>query len=339
MKTIRDVDVKEKRILLRCDLNCPINESGDIIDDFRIRKAIPTIEYLLSKDAKIILMSHLDDPKGEIIEKLRLNNVQEELFKHLDLSILKAPDCVGDNVKKIADEMRPCEVLLLENLRFHKEEEENDNNFAKELASLGDIFVNDAFGASHRAHASIVGVPKFLPSFAGILLGKEVKTLKSILEKPKKPLVGIFGGVKIDTKLPIIQKFLNIADFVLIGGKIANEIKFSNSKLVAAECEGHGFDINKESIEKFKKIIRKAGTIVWNGPLGYFEKQEYEKGTKEIAEAIAESKAFKVLGGGETLFAASKYDLENKVDFLSTGGGAMLEFLAGDKLPGLKPIL
>ena len=339
MKTICDVDVNEKRVLLRYDLNCPINEKGEITDDFRIRKVIPTIEYLLSKNAKVILMSHLDNPKGKVIEKLRLTNIQEKLFEYLDLSILKAPDCIGDNVRKMVEEMCPCEVLLLENLRFHKEEEENDNNFAKELASLGDIFVNDAFGASHRVHASIVGITKYLPSFAGILLGKEIKTLKNVLEKPKRPLVGIFGGVKIDTKLPIIKKFIDIADFVLIGGKIAEEIEFSNPKLIVAECEKHGFDINKESIEKFKEIIKKAGTIVWNGPLGYFEKPEYEKGTKEIAIAITESKAFKLLGGGETLFAVSKYDLEDKVDFLSTGGGAMLEFLANEKLPGLDPIL
>lgn len=338
MKTIRDIDVKNKKVLVRCDFNCPINEKGEILNDFRIKRTVPTIKYLISKNAKIILMSHLDDPGGKIVESLRLVWVQKKLSEHLHSPVIKSPDCIGKEVQEAVENIKNGEILLLENLRFYMEEEENDMGFAKDLSGLGDVYVNDAFGASHRRHASIVGVPKYLPAFAGFLLEKEIKTLKNVLEKPKRPLVGIFGGVKVETKLPTIKKFIEIADYVLVGGKIAKEISFSANNLLVADLTKDGFDINKQSIEKFKEIIKKAGTIVWNGPLGYFEKPEYEKGTKEIAKAIAESTAFKVLGGGETLFAVSKYDLENKVDFLSTGGGAMLEFLAKETLPGLEVI-
>jgi phosphoglycerate kinase len=338
MKTIRDADIKNKRVLMRCDFNCPIDDKGNILDDFRIKRTVLTIEYLIQNNAKIILMSHLDDPKGKVVEKLRLNPIQDKLFEYLDLSILKAPDCVGQKIKKMVNEMQRGEIMLLENLRFHKEEEENNDYFAKDLSSLGNIFANDAFGASHREHASIVGVPKYLPAFAGLLLEKEVETLKNILERPKRPLIGIFGGVKIETKLPTIKKFLEIADYILVGGKIAKEIDFSDPKLFVAELTEDGFDINNKSIKGFKEIIKKANTIVWNGPLGYFEKEEFEKGTKEIAMAVSESPSFKVIGGGESLFVVSKYNLQEKIDFLSTGGGAMLEFLANEKLPGLEVI-
>lgn len=338
MRTIYDINVKGKRVLVRCDFNCPINKKGEIEDDFRIKRTIPTIEYLIKNSAKIILMSHLDDPGGKVVENLRLTPIQEKLFEYLDLSILKAPDCIGENIKKMVSELKSGEVLLLENLRFYKEEEENNDFFAKNLALLGDVFVNDAFGASHRAHASIVGVPKYLPCCAGFLLEEEIKTLTNILENPQRPFVGVFGGVKIETKLPTIKKFLDIADFVLVGGKIAKEIKFSNPKLFLAKPYIEGFDISQKKVEEFRKIINKARTIVWNGPLGYFEKEEYEKGTKRIASAIAKTNAFKVVGGGETLFAVSKYKLEEKINFLSTGGGAMLEFLAGKELPGIKAV-
>jgi len=340
MKIIKTANIKlrGKRVLVRCDFNCPLNKKGEIEDDFRIKRTIPTIEFLLKKDAKIILMSHLDDPGGRVVENLRLTPIQDKLFEYLDLSILKAPDCKGENIKKMVFEMENGEIMLLENLRFHKGEEANDENFAKGLAELGEVYINDAFGASHRNHASIVGVPKFLPSFAGLLLEEEVRTLKKVIENPKRPLVGIFGGVKIETKLPVIKKFLEIADFVLVGGKIAKEVNFKDKKLIVAETAKNGFDINEASIKKFKDIIEKSATIVWNGPLGFFEKKEYENGTKEVAKAISESKAFKVVGGGETLFAVFKYNLADKIDFLSTGGGAMLEFLAKGTLPGIEAL-
>ncbi len=338
MKNLLDFNIKKKNVLLRCDFNCPIDKDGNVGEDFRIKKSIPTIEYLIKNNAKVILMSHLDDPGGRVVDKLRLTPIQDKLFEYLDLSISKAPDCVGKNIEKMVSEIQLGEIFLLENLRFHRGEEENDTKFAQQLARLGEVFVNDAFGVCHRKHASIVGITKYLPSCAGFLLDEEVNTLDRVLKNPKRPLVGIFGGVKIETKLPVIKKFLNVADYVLVGGKIANEINFNHRKLFKATTIESGFDINNKSIEEFKKIIKKAGTIVWNGPLGYFEKKNFEKGTREITLTIGDSAAFKVVGGGETLFAVSKYNIENKIDFLSTGGGAMLKFLAGEKLPGIEAL-
>ena len=338
MRTLKEANVKNKRVLVRCDFNCPLDEKGNILDDYDIERTIPTIEYLVKNQAKVILMSHLDEPGGKVVERLKLTPIQDRLFEYLDLSISKAPDSVGETVKQIIKEMLPGEILLLENLRFHKEEKENNENFSKELASLGDVFVNEAFGVCHRTHASIVGIPKYLPSFAGFLLQKEIKILSNILERPQRPLVAILGGVKASTKIPVIENFLKIADFILVGGKIALELKMSHEKIILPEDYKQELDIGKKTISNFKKIIQKAGTIVWNGPMGYFEKEEFEEGTKEIALAIANSKAFKVAGGGETSLAVSKYNLKEKFNFISVGGGAMLDFLAGKKLPGLEAI-
>ena len=338
MRSLKEANVKNKRVLVRCDFNCPLDEKGNILDDYDIERTIPTIEYLVKNQAKVILMSHLDEPGGKVVERLKLTPIQDRLFEYLDLSISKAPDSVGETVKQIIKEMLPGEILLLENLRFHKEEKENNENFSKELASLGDVFVNEAFGVCHRTHASIVGIPKYLPNFAGFLLQKEVKILSNILERPQRPLVAILGGVKASTKIPVIENFLKIADFILVGGKIALELKMSHEKIILPEDYNQELDIGKKTIANFKKIIQKAGTIVWNGPMGYFEKEEFEEGTKEIALAIANSKAFKVAGGGETSLAVSKYNLKGKFNFISVGGGAMLDFLAGKKLPGLEAI-
>lgn len=341
MKTIREIDLKEKRVLVRCDFNCPLDEKGNILEDWRIEATLPTIEYLIKNKARVILMSHLGRPEGKKIKKFNLNVIQNRLFEYLDLSILKAPDCIGENIEKMTKELSNGEVLLLENLRFHKEEEENDKNFAKKLASLGDIFVQDAFGACHNVHASIVGIPNYLPACAGFLLKKEVENLTKILKNFKRPLVIILGGVKIETKLPVIKNFLTISDFILIGGKLSEEIektKISHPKLYAAKRVKDYEDLIKDDIDKFKEIISKAKTIFWNGPLGYFEKKEFEKGTKEIALTIAKSNAFKVAGGGETILAILKYNLKKKFNFISTGGGAMLNFLAGKKLPGIEAI-
>jgi phosphoglycerate kinase len=337
MKTLREANIKRgTRVLVRCDFNCPIDKNGNVLETYRIEKTLPTIEYFLKKEARIILMSHLDDPKGKVIENLRLTPIADALFSYLDLSILKAPDSVGKNIQGMVKELEKGEILLLENLRFHKEEEENNEDFAKELASLGDVYINDAFGVCHRAHASIVGVPKFLPGFAGFLLESEVKNLSKILENPKRPLIAIFGGAKIETKLPTIKKFLELADFVLIGGKIAKEINFSHPHLYKALDFNQGFDIGEKTIKEFKDLISKGKTIVWNGPMGVFEQKEFEEGTKEIAKAISKTESFKVAGGGETMLAISKYGLNKNFDFLSTGGGAMLDFLAGKKLPGIE---
>ena len=223
MKFIEDFNLKGKRVLVRCDFNVPLDEKGNILDDFRIEKAIPTIEYLIKKGAKVILMSHLGRPEGKFKKELSLSPVQEKLLEYLDISVTKAKDCIGKEIEKWTEKMQAGEVLLLENLRFHKEEELGDLDFARELAKLGDIFINDAFSVSHRKHSSIIGLPKFLPSGIGFLFKKELEALSKILEKPKRPLVGIIGGAK-TTKIKPIKSFLKNVDFLILGGKIANII-------------------------------------------------------------------------------------------------------------------
>ncbi|HPO68505.1 MAG TPA: phosphoglycerate kinase [Candidatus Pacearchaeota archaeon] len=384
IKTIKDFDVKNKRVLVRCDFNVPLTEKGEVEDDFKIRQTIPTIKYLIENNAKIILMSHLDKPHGKVIENLRLDCVKNSLEKLLNISIKKTSDCIGKEVKKAAFNLKPKEILLLENLRFYKEEEENDDNFAKQLSELGEIYINDAFATCHREHASVVGVPKYLPSAAGLLLEKEIKALSKVLENPWRPLVVIIGGVKIENKLKLIKNFLEKADHLLIGGKIANElliikgiclgIPTSTEKiikeienlnltspklhlpidaLVSLNAEGEGYvretalgkvrkeeiilDIGPHTVEIFSRIIEEAKMIVFSGPLGYFENPLFEKGTREIAEKITKNhKAFKIAGGGDTIFALSKFDLLDKFDHVSTGGGAMLNFLSGEKMPGIE---
>ena len=344
MKTLQNFDVKGKRVLVRCDFNVPLGDQGEILDDFRIKETIPTIEYLLKEGAKIILMSHLGRPEGKIVESLRLTPIQDRLMEYLDLSIVKADDCVGPEIEKWTYEMLPGEILLLENLRFHKEEEENDERFAKKLSKLGDIFINDAFGASHRAHASIVGIPKFLISGAGLLLEEEIKILKNLLQNPQKPLVAIIGGKKVEDKVKAIDKISKVAHFILINGLIQREIKEKNiffkfpQKLVEPVDEIDGKDIGPVTISLFKQKIALAKTIFWNGPLGQIEKEEFQNGTKEIAKAIIKSCAFSVIGGGETVEFINQLKLASKFNQVSTGGGAMLEFIAGEKLPGIEAL-
>jgi len=384
MKTLKDLNVKNKRVLVRCDFNVPLNEKGKIEDDFRIKQVIPTIEYLVKKGAKVILMSHLGRPEGKVVESLRLTPVQKKLAEYLDAPVAKAADCIGKKIEKQTIEMKEGEILLLENLRFHKEEEKNYGNFAKEISNLADVYVNDAFGVSHRAQASIVGVSKYLPSVAGLLFEKEVKILSRVLKNPWRPLIAIIGGVKIESKIKVIKQFLEKADHLLIGGKIANAIltvkgiyvgkpwpskeaikeiekfKLTSTKLhlpvdaIASPDETGQFytrelaparvrkdekllDIGPETIKMFSKIIKDAKMIVWSGPLGLFEEPLFEKGTKAIAEEIAKNhRAFKIVGGGETVSALSKFGLREKFDHISTGGGAMLSFLSGEEFPGLK---
>jgi len=340
MKTLKDAEIKEgTRVIVRCDFNCPLSCSGEIIDDFRIKASIPTIKYLVEKKAKVILISHLGRPEGNVIENLRLSGVAKSLSSYLNFPVKKTMDCISDKTRETAESLLPKEVLLLENLRFYKEEKLNDENFAKKLSLFADIYINDAFGVCHRKHASVSKITNFLPSFSGLLLEKEVKTLTEVTKNPKRPLIAIFGGAKIETKKSVINKFLEIADFVLVGGKIAREVDFSNSKLVlATDYIGGGLDIGPETQKKFKELISTAGTIVWNGPMGYFEKKEYEMGTIEIAQAIFKNNGFKIAGGGETLYVISKYNAFEKIDFISTGGGAMLKFLAGENLPGIIPL-
>lgn len=305
MKTLKDFDFKGKRVLVRCDFNVPLS------CDFKIKQTLPTIEYLINAAAEIILISHLAG---------------------------------GASLKPVGE--RLAELLgrrmnLLENLRFNKGEEENDDNFAKELAKLGDIFINDAFAECHRAYASIVGVPKYLPSGAGLLLEKEVKMLNQLTENPEKPLIAIIGGAKVETKIKPIENLLKIADFILVGGLLNKEIKTKNiifnfpDKIIGA---GEGLDISEADLEVFKTKIAKAKTIFWNGPLGKIEEEQFSKGTGELAEAIIKSGAFSVVGGGETVEFIDRLGLLAKFSYVSTGGGAMMAFLSGEELPGLKAL-
>jgi 3-phosphoglycerate kinase len=313
MKTVKDFEVKNKRVFVRCDFNVPIDENGNITDDFRIKQALPTLKYLEENGAKLVLASHFSDGKS------------------LDPVWKRVKDFIGEK-----------NVTFLDNLRLNEGEEENSDDFAKGLASLADIYINDAFGVCHRTHASVVGVPKYLPSGAGFLLEKEINVLDKIMQNPDRPFMAIIGGVKFESKAKVIDSLLQITDFVLVGGKIglSEEVKKINSpKLVLPIDDVDGFDIGSESIKLFIKKIKEAKTIIWAGPMGLFEKEAYSVGTKAVGEAIINNKeAFKVAGGGDTIAAISQFNLQNKFDHLSTGGGAMLEFIAGEKLPGLEAL-
>lgn len=345
MKTINDFDVREKKVLVRCDFNVPIDEQGNILDDFKIKESLPTIEYLIQNEAKVILMSHLGSPDGQVKEDLRLEPIRKKLVQLLGSEVLMSPDCVGKEVEKMVKKMKSGEVVLLENLRFHKEEKENGESFSKGLASLGDIYINDAFGTCHREHASVFGVAKLLPAGAGFLLEREITTLRKMMENPAKPLIAIIGGKKVETKAKLINKISEIADFILVSGLIKKEMEEKSPILSHAEKiikpvderEG-GKDIGPKTIEIFKEKIKTAKTVFWNGPFGKTEEEEFARGTKEIADAIIESKAFSVVGGGETVEFLSKLNLISKFNHVSTGGGAMLSFLAGEELPGLEAL-
>lgn len=344
MRKLKDFDFEQKKVLVRCDFNVPLSPEGEILDDFRIRKTLPTINYLIKEKAKVILMSHLDDPGGKIVENLKLDKIQERLTECLNLKVFKAPDCIGHEVENLIRSLQPGKVLLLENLRFHKGEEENDDNFAKELVKFGDIFINDAFGACHRTHASIVGLPKYLPSGIGFLLEEEIKILSELLKKPKKPLIGIIGGKKVETKSKVIDKISEKADWILTNYLIKKEIEEKKIKLkypkkiISPIDHLNTFDIGPKTINLFKEKISKAKTIFWSGPLGKIEEKNFQEGSSQIAKAIAESGAFSVVGGGETVEFINEIGLTEKFNHVSTGGGAMLEFLAGEELPGLKAL-
>lgn len=345
MKTINDFDVREKKVLVRCDFNVPIDEQGNVLDDFRIKETLPTIKYLIENESKVILMSHFGRPEGTVREEFRLEPIRKKLVQLLGSEVLMAPDCVGKEVGKMVGNMKPGEVLLLENLRFHKEEEENADSFSKDLAKLADIYINDAFSVCHREHASIFGVAKLLPAGAGLLLEKEITILKKMMENPAKPLIAIIGGKKVETKAKFINKISEIADYILVSGLIQKEMEQKGTILSHAEkvvkpvdeMEG-GKDIGPKTIEIFKEKIMQAKTVFWNGPFGKTEEEEFARGTMEIANAIIESKAFSVIGGGETQEFLSKIGLVSKFNHVSTGGGAMLSFLAGEEMPGLEAL-
>ncbi len=322
MKTLKDFNFQNKKVLVRCDFNVPLSDQGEILDDFRIKETIPTIEYLIKQGAEVILMSHLGNPGGKFVKDLSLEPVSKRLAELLG--------------KK---------VELLENLRFNPGEENNDESFAKELAQKGEIYINDAFGVCHRAHASIVGVPKLLPSGAGFLLEKEILCLTRLNINPEKPLVAIVGGAKVETKVVMIDKISEKADFVLISGLIGKGVigqkialRHPEKIVFPVDETGGGKDVGPETIKLFKEKISQAKTIFWNGPLGKIEDEKFAVGTKEIAKAIAQSHAFTVVGGGETVEFITKLSLIKKFGHVSSGGGAMLAFLSGEKLPGLEAL-
>ncbi len=382
MQFLRDVNIQNKRVLVRADFNVDLDENGKIIDDFRIRATLPTLNYLLENKAKIILMSHLGDPAEAVDESLRLLPVRDKLQELLKQPVIMANDCIGGKVKEIAQKLQEKEILLLENLRFHKEEKNNDENFAKELAGLGDVYVNDAFAVSHRKHSSLVAITKFIPSCAGLLMEKEISVLEKVMKQPEHPLAVIIGGAKVATKIKLIKNFLNVADDVLLGGALANTVlhakgiaigksiieeemveevknlEITNTKIhipvdaiVSTDKSGGAqariapvgkteeseliLDIGPETENLFAEVIKNAKTIIWNGPMGLFEKEKFAHGTEVIARAVAGGKCYSVVGGGETICYINKLGLADKFSHISTGGGAMLKFLAGEKLSGL----
>ena len=343
IKKIQDADLENKKILVRADFNVSIVD-GKVQDDFKLRACKETIEYLLSQQgAKIALASHFGRPDGKINPEFSLRQIQDELAKILNKKIIFIPDCVGDIVREAVQKQQASEIILLENVRFYGEEEKNDPDFSKKMAENFDVFINDAFSVCHRDQASMTGVTKFLPSYAGFWLQKEITEMEKIKNNFERPAVAIIGGAKIETKLPVIKLFEEKYDYVLVGGKIANEaidqkIEFSDKVILPFDFIDDRLDIGPKTLEKFKEIIKTAKTIVWNGPMGKFEEKKYVTGTDEISKAILESDAYTVVGGGETIEVLEKNDAIDKISFVSTGGGAMLEYLSGNKMPGIEAL-
>jgi 3-phosphoglycerate kinase len=338
LPNVKDLSVKEKTVLLRTNYDVSL-EDGKVGDGRRIGESLPTINYLLSQQAKIILLSHLGRPKGKIEPDLSLKPVANYLGQ-----LLKKEISLFLTAKEIDKKQS---IVMLENLRFWPEEENNDLNFTKDLASLGDFFVNDAFACSHRQHASIVGLPQFLPSALGLDFLKEIEVLSEVKKNPRRPVILILGGIKKD-KLEVIEKLLSWADTILVGGKLSQLINQSYpTKVIVADLKPDGKDITLESAEIFKKAIIQAGTIIWAGPMGFYEEEDFQEGTKQIAETVLNSQAFKVVGGGDTEIALSKLNLVDKIDFfvkkqkmfISSGGGAMFKFLAQETLPGIEAVI
>ena len=344
MKYLKDFDVAGKRVLVRCDFNVPIDDSGSISNDFRIKKTLPTLRYLMANKAKVIIISHLGEPEGKIIPLLTLDRVKEALEKLLKVPVVKTDDCVGPEVLQKISELQPGQVLLLENVRFHKEETDNNAEFGKQLSELGQIYINDAFADCHRAHASMVAPPTFLPSGAGLLLQQEIENLNAILQHPKKPMIVLVGGAKVGTKAKFINNILRLADGVIVSGLIQKELLEKNivfdkkEKILSPADFLDAMDIGQDTIKIFTAKIKTAKTVVWNGPFGKFEDQQYKKGTLALAKAIIKSGAFSVVGGGETIEFLDKEGMIDKFSHISTGGGAMLEYLSGEELPGLKAL-
>ena len=388
-KSIRDIDVKGKKVLVRVDFNVPLDKNRNVADDNRIRAALPTISYLLDHGARPILMSHLGRPKGQIVESLRMAPVAKKLQEDLAKPVVYLKECVGIRVQKAINKHKGS-VILLENLRFYPGERDNLPDFAHQLAQLADIYCNDAFGTSHRAHASNVGIAAYLPAVMGLLMEKELETLGGLLENPDRPFVVVLGGNKVSDKLGVIDSFLDIADTILTGGGMSYTLiksmgleigqsmieedllgqigatlkkarrkrvrvlvpndfvvadrfdKTANHKIVPTEMipkDWMGLDIGPATIETYCQAIREAKTVFWNGPMGVFEWPSFSKGTKSIAECIAGSDATTIVGGGDSDAALRQYGLDDKMDFVSTGGGAAMRLLEGKKLPAVEVLM
>lgn len=390
---ITDLDVTSKRVIVRVDFNVPMSKSevGKITDNARILAALPTINYLIENKAKVILLSHLGRPKGEAKKEFSLEPVAKELSRLLnkEVKFLQSDLVVDDNVKNKVLNLQDGEVALLENTRFRPEETKNIDNFSKELSSLGDIYINDAFGTSHRAHCSNVGLCKFLPSAVGFLVEKEISIMGKALSNPERPFVAILGGAKVSDKITVIENLIEKVDSIIIGGGMAftflkslgysvgkslleedkidlakdlykkaksknvnmllpvdvvvskefsNDSDFKTVTIDSIEEDYMGLDIGYKTVELFSDEIKKAKTVVWNGPMGVFEMPNFAKGTFEIAKAIAETDSISIIGGGDSASAAEKSGFKDKITHISTGGGASLEFLEGKILPGIDAI-
>ena len=386
-KTIEDIDVKGKKVLARCDFNVPLKD-GEITNDKRIVAALPTIKYLMEHGAKVILCSHLGRPKGEYKPEFSLAPVAKRLSEYLGVEVKLAEDAevVGPNAKAMAAELRDGEVMLLENVRYRAEETKNEENFSKELASLADVFVNDAFGTAHRAHCSTTGVASYLPAVCGYLIQKEIKFMGGALANPKRPLVAILGGAKVSDKIGVIENLIDKCDTIIIGGGMAytfmkylghnigtslleadwvekagemmkkaedKGVKFlipvdnkvgkeydenTEAKVVSSDDIPDGWmglDIGPKTQEVFADAIKGAGTVIWNGPMGVSEWDNFAAGTISVAKAVADSGAISIIGGGDSVAAVTKLGFADKMSHISTGGGASLEFLEGKDLPGI----
>jgi phosphoglycerate kinase len=384
--SISDLDLAGKRVFMRVDFNVPLAD-GKITDDTRIEAALPSIRYVTEKSGRLVLASHLGRPKGKPEPKYSLKPAAVRLGELLGRPVQFAPDCVGPEVEKMVSSLKNGDVLLLENLRFHAEEEKNDSAFAGQLAALCDVYINDAFGAAHRAHASTAGITAFVKqAAAGFLMQKEIESLNHALTKAEKPYVAIVGGAKISEKIELIENFINIANSILIGGAMAYtffrakgiptgkslveadkidlakelmskastrnvSIELPVDHVVAAGLDSSefevvpvhqtsadrmGLDIGPETVLRYSQIIRRAKTIVWNGPMGVFENPKFAQGTFAIARAVAEANAFSIVGGGDSAAAVAQSGMESRITHISTGGGASLEFLSGQKLPGVE---
>ncbi|MFA5995016.1 MAG: phosphoglycerate kinase [Patescibacteria group bacterium] len=387
MNTLLQLNVSQKTVLLRVDFNVPVDDAGNVTDVTRIAAAKPTIDFLRQQQAKIVLMAHFGRPKGQVVESLRFKPIIPTISKVLETPVQYVTECIGETVQAAIQQLPAGGVLMLENIRFYPGEEKNDQEFAQALAKLGDVYVNDAFGTAHRAHASTEGLARLLPHAAGLLMQREVEELSKVLNKPAHPVVAIIGGAKISTKMQLITNLLPKVDYMLLGGALANTVLLAQNhkigkSLVEAELAGtikdllsnklhipvdvvvtkkvetprrgvstktvavgevepddYIVDIGSDTIKLYQSCLAEAKTVLWNGPMGVFEIPAFAKGTFELAKAVANNSAYSVLGGGETVSAIDELKLTNKISFISTGGGAMLEFLEGKKLPGIEALL